>query len=353
MASAPRAGRPVPTCIGRKRTPGLLSIIIVNLNTCDLLEKCLQSLQVSSYLAIQIIVVDNGSQDGSTAMVRESFPNVKLVDLPKNIGFVGGNLEALPFADGEFVCFLNSDTEIEADAFRLLVDYMEQHPQVGCCEPKLLWMKDPSRLDSIGDWLTWTGMLFHRGYLQKDQGLTQPFPIFAAKGACIVLRGSLLDEIGTFDDSYFAYFEETDLCWRIWLSGYEVHFVPDARVKHLLAGTSQKLNTGFVTFHAFKNRLQAMIKNFGPSHMVRVIPIHVTICLGLTFLYLIRGDKEKARAILGALWWNAQNIRKTIAKRRHIQGTVRKISDKELMPFAIAPVGIRYFWSLYKEYERV
>lgn len=349
----PRAGRAVTTYNSGNRTPGLLSIIIVNLNTCELLRKCLESLQRSSYRAIDIVVVDNGSQDGSPNMVEASFPNVKLVGLPTNIGFVGGNLEALPYAHGEFVCFLNSDTEIEPDAFSHLVDYMEKHPKVGCCEPKLLWMKDPTRLDSIGDWLTWTGMLFHRGYLQKDQGLTQPFPIFAAKGACIVLRSSLLDEIGSFDDSYFAYFEETDLCWRIWLSGYEVHFVPAARVKHLLAGTSQNLNTGFVTFHAFKNRLQAMIKNFGPNHLVRIVPIHLAICLGLIFLYAVRGDKAKARAILKALWWNALNVRETLEKRRHIQGKIRKINDQELMPFAIAPVGMRYFWSLYREYDRV
>jgi GT2 family glycosyltransferase len=353
MRDSPRAGRAVATITGGTRTPGLLSIIIVNLNTCELLRRCLESLQRSAYRAIDIVVVDNGSQDGSPDMVKESFPNVKIVRLPRNIGFVGGNLEALPFAAGEFICFLNSDTEIEPDAFIHLVDYLDEHPKVGCCEPKLLWMKDPTRLDSIGDWLTWTGMLFHRGYLQKDLGLTQPFPIFAAKGACIVLRGSLLDEIGAFDDSYFAYFEETDLCWRIWLSGYEVHFVPDARVNHLLAGTSQNLNAGFVTFHAFKNRLQAMIKNFGPNHMVRIVPIHLAICLGLIFLYAIRGDKAKAKAILRALWWNAQNLRKTLAKRRHIQGNIRKVSDQDLMSFAIAPVGMRYFWSLYREYERV
>ena len=205
-------------------------------------------------------------------------------------------------ATGDYILFLNSDTTVEPLFLSELVEFMETHPDVGGCEPKILWMKDPSRLDSIGDYLTWTGMLYHDGYLAPDENLDSPFPIFSAKGACMMFRASVLREVGVFDEKYFAYFEETDLCWRVWLSGRKIYFVPQARIVHLLAGTSRSTDSYLINYHSFKNRIHSMLKNFGLLEALRVLPVHLVLCLGVTALYALQGHHRKAWAILSAIF---------------------------------------------------
>jgi GT2 family glycosyltransferase len=333
--------------------PPLVSILIVNYNTRSLIRDCLESLRSVAYPAFEVLCVDNGSADGSARMIREDFPKVRLFESAENLGFVGANLLAYPQAEGDYVLFLNSDTTVEPNFLDILVDFMEEHPEAGGCEPKILWMKDPTRLDSIGDFLTWTGMLYHHGYLAPDAGLTSPEPIFSAKGACMMFRSSLLESIGVFDERYFAYFEETDLCWRTWLSGSKIFFVPDARVNHLLAGTSRNTDSHLVNFHSFKNRIHSMLKNLGTVEALKVLPVHLSLCVGIATMYALRGRFRKSSAILEALFWNIRNLRGTLASRRVVQREIRQVSDQELMRTAKVPVPLNYFWKLYREYESV
>ena len=330
-----------------------VSVLIVNHNTRDLLRDCLDSVCKVDYQPCEVIVVDNGSHDGSAHMVRSDFPSVQLVTSLVNLGFVGGHLLGYARATGDYVCFLNSDTQIEADSLNELIKFMEANPDAGACTPKILWMEDPSQIDCIGDYLTATGMMYHYGYRQKDQGFDTPHPIFAAKGVCLLVRASVLDEVGMFDDSYFAYFEETDLCWRIWLAGYKVYFVPSARILHRVAATSRSLDSYLVNYHAFKNRIQSLLKNLGLFYLLKILPIHVLVCVGLFAVYCLRGRRRKARAIADALAWNIFNLNKTMMKRRHVQGVVRRRDDRSLMKFAWAAVPWRYYLNLYREYDRV
>ncbi len=331
----------------------LVSILIVNYNTCSLVRDCLESLRGVTYPAVEVLCVDNGSADGSARMIREDFPEVRLFESVDNLGFVGANLLAYPQAGGEYILFLNSDTTVEPDFLNILVDFMEAHPVAGACEPKILWMKDPTKLDSVGDFLTWTGMLYHHGYLAPDIGLDTPEPIFSAKGACMMFRAALLERIGVFDDRYFAYFEETDLCWRTWLSGSEIYFVPDARVNHLLAGTSRNTDSHLVNFHSFKNRINSMLKNLGTIEALKILPVHLGLCISIAAMYALRGRFRKSSAILEALFWNIRNLHGTLASRRIVQREIRRVSDRDLMRTAKVPVPLTYFWKLYREYESV
>lgn len=318
-----------------------------------MLSDCLTSLREVTYPSVEVLCVDNGSVDGSARMIRDEFPEVRLFEATENLGFVGANLLAYPQAAGDYTLFLNSDTTVEPDFLTVLVDFMETHPEAGGCEPKILWMKDPSRLDSIGDYLTWTGMLYHRGYLAPDEGLTSPEPIFSAKGACMMFRSSILRRIGVFDENYFAYFEETDLCWRVWLSGNKIYFVPEARINHLLAGTSRNSDSYLVNYHSFKNRINSMLKNYGAIEALKVLPVHLTLCLGIAAVYALRGRFRKSSAILKALSWNIRNLRGTLVARRVVQREIRQVSDRDLMRTAKVPAPLTYIWKLYREYESV
>ena len=330
-----------------------VSVLVVNYNTCDLLRDCLMSLHKVVEPRFEVVVVDNASTDGSPAMVRDLFPGVRLIELDRNLGFAGGNMRGYDNARGEYVCFLNSDTRVDSQFLSQMTGFMDVNPMVGGCQPKIQWMRDPTRLDSVGDWLTWTGLLHHRGYLAPDDLGEEPMDIFAAKGACMMFRASLLEKIGVFDENYWSYFEETDLCWRTWLSGHRVCLVPTAVVQHLLAGTSRDATSYIVSYHAFKNRIHSMIKNFGGWTLVRVLPVHLVICAGLTLLYSLRGQHDKARAIVGALSWNVRSIRGTWQQRSYIQNQIRVMPERDLMRIAMHRVGLRYFWKLYREYERV
>lgn len=330
-----------------------VSILIVSFNTCDLLKDCLSSVLAISYDPFEVIVVDNGSTDGSVEMVTEQFPQVRLMALTENTGFVGGNMLAYGESRGKYVCFLNSDTTVSKNFLDELVGFLEANTGVACAEPKILWMRDTSRIDSIGDYLTWTGMLYHRGYLALDEGWETPFPIFSAKGACMLFRRSVLDKIGVFDENYFAYFEETDLCWRAWLAGYAVYFVPSATVTHLLAGSSRGADSYLVNYHSFKNRINSMIKNYGLFELIKVMPVHVTICVLLAVIYAIRGQRAKAKAIIHSLAWNVVGLRDTLRKRAYVQNTIRQISDRDLMKIARKKVSATYFLGMYRDYEDV
>jgi len=205
-------------------------------------------------------------------------------------------------------------------------------------------MDDPRRLDTAGSFLTATGFLVHRGAYEPEERFTTSDEIFAAKGAALLLRRAALEETGPFDPRFFAYFEETDLCWRVWLAGWEVGFAADARVLHRLGATASTLPSAFVQFHSFKNRIRTLIKNLGAARLVWMLPYHLALCIGLVIWYALRGRFDIAAAILRAIWWNATHLRGTLRERRRVQRR-RRVSDGDLMRRIMRPTSLRTLFS--------
>ena len=205
-----------------------LSVIILNWNTRELLRESLQSLlSPPPALDVQIIVADNNSSDGSRDMVKALFPGVTLVANPDNIGFGAGNNRAVPFAEGRYVLFLNSDTRVMEGALQTLVDYADANPDVGILGPKLL-NADGSLQYSCRRYPNLTtgffrntplGRLFPRNrfaadYLMKDWDHATPRDVDWISGAALMMRRALLEQIGAFDEDFYMYCEDVDLCWR-------------------------------------------------------------------------------------------------------------------------------------------
>ena len=205
-----------------------LSVILLNWNTRDLLRESLQSLlDQPPGLSTQIIVADNASEDGSREMVRDLFPNVTLLTNPGNIGFGAGNNAALPLARGRYVLFLNSDTKVTACALQTLVTYADAHPDIGILGPKLL-NADGSLQYSCRQYPnlatgffrnTPLGRLFPRNrfasdYLMQRWDHATPRDVDWVSGAALMMRRTLLDQIGAFDEDFYMYCEDVDLCWR-------------------------------------------------------------------------------------------------------------------------------------------
>lgn len=205
-----------------------LSVVILNWNTCELLRKCLQSLVCNEEsVHYEVIVVDNASEDGSRQMVQQEFPQVHLIVNPRNMGFGAGNNVAIAFTRGRYVLFLNSDTRVTAGALSPLVQYADRHQDVGIMGPKLL-NEDGSlqyscrRYPNLGAGLfrnTLLGRLFPNNryatdYLMQDWDHASIRDVDWVSGAAMMVRKHLLTQLGGFDEAFFMYCEDVDLCWR-------------------------------------------------------------------------------------------------------------------------------------------
>lgn len=219
-----------------------LSIVIVNWNTRELLAKCLESIRscppVGEY---EVWVVDNASTDASVEMVREQFPEVRLIDNDQNMGFARANNQAIGQSRGRYVLLLNPDTEVKQGALEKLVKFMDTHPQAGAAGARLL-NSDGSLQISCHPMPTLSREFWRMFYLDavwpyasysmEKWSLDQPRDVGVLMGACIILPRQLLELIGLMDKDYFMYSEEVDLCYRVQKLGRRIYWLPQAEVIH-------------------------------------------------------------------------------------------------------------------------
>lgn len=331
------------------RAKPLVSIIIVNFNGNKFLQPCLRSLTMQDYNNIEIILVDNGSTDGSVQYISKTFPYIKLIRLQKNIGFAGANNIGFKKATGKYVLLLNNDTKVRADFLSRLIEVFERDSTIGAAQSKLLVMDNPVLLDSVGAYLTPTGFLYHYGYAKKDGVFyDKEIPTYSAKGASMMVRMSALKKVlvkgNMFDPDYFAYFEETDLCHRIWLSGYKILYVPSSIVLHKMGATSSQMNNSFVQFHSFKNRINSYIKNLGGLSLTIILPLHLSICLLYAIVCVFSNNRSVAKSIVKAIVWNIIKLPDTLRKRLFIQHNIRKVSDRVLLPQIMKYPRLPYYY---------
>ncbi|MCL4208930.1 glycosyltransferase family 2 protein, partial [Patescibacteria group bacterium] len=310
----------------------LVSVIIPTYNGLEHLKKCLTSLYKQEYKQIEVIVVDNNSSDQSVSYIKKNFPQVKLVESKENLGFAESNNIGFDKSIGEYILLLNNDTLVTAKFLTNLVSTINSQEDIGAVQPKIFFMDNPELLDSTGSFLTGTGLLYHVGINRKNFDIYNHKKfIYSAKGACLlikrsVLRASLLDG-KVFDTTYFAYFEETDLCHRIWLSGYKVLYEPKSVIFHKMGATSTMLQNSFIQFHSFKNRINTYLKNLSYRKMILILLINILISNVYAILALLKLNLSLALSIYKAIWWNVVNIGQTIKKRKFVQQKIRKVSD--------------------------
>lgn len=322
----------------------LVSILIVNYNGSEVLNPCLSSLTKSVYKNIDVIVVDNGSTDDSVSMIKKNYKDVVLVEAGKNLGFASGNNLAYESAKGKYVILLNGDTEVKPDWLNRLVEFAEEHPDGGVFTPKILFFEDKKTINSAGGMCDIYGFSPLRGTFEKDVGqYNKTETVFYAHGAAMMIRKDLIDKIGFLDDSYFIYHEELDFCWRTWLSGYKVYYVPGAIVYHKLQKrlfyTKEKLAKR--QFLVKKNRIRTLIKNHkNPFLIIVAITISTLVSLVELIYYFIKRDFESPKGILQGFLWNIKVLPETLRKRKEIQ-KLYKVPESEVLkrmrktPFAL------------------
>lgn len=230
-----------------------LSVVILNHNTKALLEQCLGSLPKRD--DYQIIVVDNASTDGSAEMVEKKFPRVKVIKNKTNCGYARGNNTAQGLVQGEYVLFLNSDTKVFRGALETMVEFMDSHPDAGI-STCLVELPDGKLYYAChrGFPTPWNSLLYFLGLPSNYKGSFWPLDkiheIDACSGTFLLTRKKLLDRIGWFDEDYFAYGEDIEMCYRAKELGYKVYFVPTAKTMHYWGASSGLKSTSKVVAKA-------------------------------------------------------------------------------------------------------
>lgn len=252
-----------------------ISVIVVNLNGRFLLEDCLGSLTSQDYPQdrVEIIVVDNGSTDDSVPFVRDTYPSVRIVEAGRNLGFASGSNLGTRCASGEYLAFINNDARADRRWLRVLADALDNESGAVCLASKIL-DQDGKTVDFVGTAMGLSGRAF-----QIDEGMPvtpgyydEPCELFAPCGGAMMIRRDLFHEIGGFDEDYFAYYEDVDLGWRLWISGHQVLFVPQAIVYH----KQHQTGSGFPVEQRYTlgevNALRTLIKNCEEKHLWQVLP---------------------------------------------------------------------------------
>jgi GT2 family glycosyltransferase len=325
-----------------------VSIIIVNWNGLHHLKKCLPTLKKISYPNYEVILVDNASKDKSIEYVKRFYPKIKLILNSENLGFAGGNNVGYQKATGKYVLFLNNDTEVTKDFLNKLAEKLEEDDSIGGVQSKIRSIIYRNKLDSVGAFLTNTGFLYHLGYLQRDlKKYDSTTDLYTAKGACMLFRKNVIDKVGLFDEKFFAYFEETDFCHRVWLAGYSIKYAPESVIYHLIGGTSNKMPNAFIQFHSFKNRINSYLKNLGKTELWKILPTHIILCELAAIGFIFRGRFDLFLAINKAFYWNISNWHETMKERKKIQTKMRKVSDKSIMPLLKRSGSLKYYYYLF------
>jgi GT2 family glycosyltransferase len=246
------------------------SAVVLNYNGKRYLDTCLTALLDQELDGgLEVLLVDNGSSDGSTEHVRERFPEVRLVEAGANLGFAAGNNVGIDQASGRYVVLINNDTRVRAGWLQALVGAAAAHSRVGAVTSKLVFMDRPGVIQNAGTMILTDGSGADRGAGEQDAGQYDRLEeVFAACGCGVLLDRNMLADVGGFDPTFFAYYEDTDLSWRMRLRGWRVLYQPAAVIEHVHSGTSLEWSP-FFTFHVDRNRLFMILKNAPAGFVAR------------------------------------------------------------------------------------
>jgi GT2 family glycosyltransferase len=286
-----------------------VTIVIPHHGGRDVLRRCLASLRGTAYRPFQVLVVDNASADGSDAMLRAEFPEVRIVSNRTNRGYAGGCNDGIRIADTPWVLLLNNDTEVDPAWLGPLVAAGEADDRIAAVQPKILSLQDRGCFDysgAAGGEMDVFGYPFARGrifdHLERDEGqYDAPADIFWASGAAVLLRKSAAEAAGLLDEDFFAHMEEIDLDWRLHGAGFRVVSRPDSVVYHLGGGTLQQGSLRKMTLN-HRNSLIMLLKNTSFSALSFIFPARLLLELATVAGALAAGSpKRAAAAVLGML----------------------------------------------------
>lgn len=272
-----------------------------------MLKRFLPSVTSHCPIDCEVVVADNGSTDGSVALLKKDFPQVRLVCFDKNHGFAEGYNKALAEVTSEYAVLLNSDVEVTEDWLTPILHYMQEHPDTAAVQPKILAQYDKRMFEhagAAGGFMDQLGYTYCRGRVmssrEEDKGqYDSDMQVFWASGACLVTRTKVFRETGGLDADFFAHMEEIDYCWRLNARGYKVMCLPESKVYHL-GGGALPYESPRKTYLNFRNSLLMFYKNFPLRHLIWLAPVRWGLDLTAALQYVLKREPEHAKAVIKA-----------------------------------------------------
>lgn len=284
-----------------------ISVVILNWNGSAMLQRFLPSVIRYSEEA-EIIVADNGSTDHSIDILREKFPSVRILPFRENYGFAEGYNRAIQQIETPYVLLLNDDVEVTPHWLQPLLEFMNHHPEVAACQPKILSETQRELFEyagACGGFIDHLGYPYCRGrifnHVEKDRGqYDQVCPIFWATGAALLVRTDVFRKEGGLDKRFFAHMEEIDFCWRLHSRNYGIYCIPQSTVYHVGGGTLPKSHPR-KTFLNFRNNLLMLYKNLPEERLNSTLRIRYFLDLVAALKMLLSGQAKESMAIVKAL----------------------------------------------------
>jgi len=288
----------------------LVSIITVNYNQADVTCQMLESLKKLTYPNIEVIVVDNGSNEDPTDKIRNAFPSTKIIVSKQNLGFAGGNNLGIVVSKGEYLFFVNNDTELTTDIIENLLAAFKKNIKIGVASPKIYYYDQPKMIQYAGytPINPCTARNSTIGQFEIDNGqYNLPHPTPYAHGAAMMVSREAINKGGMMPECFFLYYEEFDWCEKIRNAGFEIYYQPEATIYHKESVSVGKLSS-MKTYYLTRNRILFMRRNASAFSLMlfTFFLIVVTIPRNL-FMFCIKGEFDKVHSFARGVLWNLFN----------------------------------------------
>jgi hypothetical protein len=325
-----------------------VSIVILNYNGQKFLENCLRSALDSDFETFEIVLVDNASTDNSVEIAKSFIADskLKIICLEENLGFSRGNNVGASVASGKYVVFLNNDTVVEKNWLKELVKVMENDHDIGAVQPKLLFLDRPDEVQSAGNFIDTLGFTIPRVRLSLERKKFGCQAEIAATGAALLIRRDLFFHIGGFESNFFAYYEDTDLSWRVRMAGKSILFVPSSIVYHAEGAGFSRVKLAFRLNHYVRNQLFTVFKNYSLRNGFPRLILLCCLYFGGAIWLAARKISDIPKAILKAPFQFLIEFPQCWKSHLNAQ-VIREVDDKQLFESFLKPFDLFGLFQFY------
>jgi len=312
----------------------MVTIIIPNLNGKKFLKTCLDSIFKQQFQNFSVIVVDNGSNDGSVEFIKAKYPTVFLITFAFNKGFSAAINCGIRQACGKYICLLNNDIELDHNFLKEMVAVLEAEKDIQYCAAKMLDFYNRNKLDGAGDGVFRAGAGYKRGSLENDNGrYDRQLTVFGACAGAALYRRIFFDQVGLFDEDFFAYLEDVDLNFRAWRLGLKCLYVPKAKVFHIGSATTGSVFNPFTVKLSTKNLFNVVIKNYPAALIIKFLP---SLILYHIFWFGIVFVNKQVKAYFKGVWGVISDFPKMWPKRK--QWLKKRSASGRMSEYEIAKI---------------
>ena len=314
-----------------KHTLRDVSIVIVTYKGDDLIRDCLASLSRTCGTQPQIVVVDNSPAE-TTRNIVAGYPNAIYVSSPGNPGFAGGNNRALKYCDREYILLLNNDTKVHtSDSICQLIDFLDDNPKCAVVQGSGRLSRAGNTIAGCGSFLMRTGFMWSPGFNCHVSSYDRNHSCFSVSGFFMMLRRSIIPNVGgfLFRSHFWCYYEETDFCHRVWLSGNEVWYVQTPSIDHVCSATSSQFSHEDIMSRHLRNLLFSLSANLSWWNRLRILSVCKMMLACHSFVHLIKGNYKVFKSDWAAISMSKYDKKRLAVAKRQIS-RIRKVSDGQI-----------------------